>query len=390
MISVDEALAQVFALAPAPDTESVPLRAAAHRVLLGSARAQRDQPPFAASAMDGYAIAAESAVPGASFRVIGTAAAGAAYSGRVGAGEAVRIFTGAPVPDGATRVVIQEDVAADHGRITIGPDAGGQTNIRPAGADFRAGDALPGPRRLRAVDLARLAAMNVGEVTVARRPEVALIATGDELVMPGEVPRDDQIVASNAFALAAMVEDAGGVARMLPIARDTDWSLRAAFTSAEGADLVVSIGGASVGDHDLVGPVARELGLELAFHRIAMRPGKPLMAGRMGSSVMLGLPGNPVSAIVCARLFLLPLLDAMQGLPARPAPRRQASLTAPLAPNGPREHYMRAVVNADGIRAFDRQDSSLLSVLSEANALLVRPVGDGPRAIGEVAEYLPL
>ncbi len=240
------------------------------------------------------------------------------------------------------------------------------------------------------MDLARLAAMNLGEVTVARRPEVALIATGDELVMPGEVPRDDQIVASNAFALAAMVEDAGGIARMLPIARDTEWSLRAAFRAAEGADVVVTIGGASVGDHDLVGPVAQELGLALAFHRIAMRPGKPLMAGRMGSAVMLGLPGNPVSAIVCARLFVLPLLEAMQGLPARPAPRRQARLTAPLAPNGPREHYMRATVDDTGIRAFDRQDSSLLSVLSEANALLVRPIGDGPRAAGEVVDYLPL
>jgi molybdopterin molybdotransferase len=390
VISVDAALAQVFALAPAPVSESVPLRAAAHRVLLGEARAGRDQPPFAASAMDGYAIAAETALPGASFRVIGTAAAGAAHAGRVGAGEAVRIFTGAPVPEGATRVVIQENVTATDDRIILGPDAGGQTNIRPAGADFRAGDTLSGPRRLRAVDLARLAAMNLAEVTVARRPEVALIATGDELVMPGEMPRDDQIVASNAFALAAMVEEAGGGARMLPIARDTDWSLRAAFTAASDADVIVTIGGASVGDHDLVGPVAREMGLDLAFHRIAMRPGKPLMAGRMGTSVMLGLPGNPVSAIVCARLFLLPLLDAMQGLPARPAPRRQASLTAPLAPNGPREHYMRAVVDAQGIRAFDRQDSSLLSVLSEANALLVRPIGDVPRAAGEIVDYLPL
>ena len=390
MISVDEALARVFALAAPPEVESVPLRAAANRVMLGSVSATRAQPPFESSAMDGYAVASEAPAPGDSFRVIGTAAAGAAFRGRVGPGEAVRIFTGAPVPEGGTRVIIQEDVEAAGEVITLKSGLDGGTNIRPAGSDFAAGATMSGPVRLRPVDLARLAAMNVPIVPVARRPEVAVIATGDELVMPGEIPRDDQIVASNAFALAAMVEAEGGIARMLPIARDTDWALRAAFDAARGADLIVTIGGASVGDLDLVGAVAAGMGLDRAFYKIAMRPGKPLMAGRLDGAAMLGLPGNPVSAIVCAHLFVLPLLRAMQGLPATRAPRLQAPLAAPLGPNGPREHYMRAVLGPEGLTAAGNQDSSLLSVLSAANALIVRPVADGPRAAGEMVDYLPL
>jgi molybdopterin molybdotransferase len=435
VISVDEALARVFALATPPEVEHVPLRAAANRVLLGSVSATRAQPPFESSAMDGYAVAADAPAPGDSFRVIGTAAAGAAFRGRVGPGEAVRIFTGAPVPEGGIRVIIQEDVEAAGDRITLKSGLDGGTNIRPAGSDFAAGATMSGPLRLRPVDLARLAAMNVpvvpvarrpevaviatgdelvmpGEiprddqivasnafalaamnvpvVPVARRPEVAVIATGDELVMPGEIPRDDQIVASNAFALAAMVEAEGGTARMLPIARDTEWALTAAFDAARGADLIVTIGGASVGDLDLVGAVAGDRGLDRAFYKIAMRPGKPLMAGRLDGAAMLGLPGNPVSAIVCAHLFLLPLLRVMQGLPAERAPRARAPLAAPLGPNGPREHYMRAVLGPEGLTAAGNQDSSLLSVLSAANALIVRPVSDGPRVAGEIVEYLPL
>jgi molybdopterin molybdotransferase len=390
VISVDEALARVFALATPPEVEHVPLRAAANRVLLGSVSATRAQPPFESSAMDGDAGAADAPAPGDSFRVIGTAAAGAAFRGRVGPGEAVRIFTGAPVPEGGIRVIIQEDVEAAGDRITLKSGLDGGTNIRPAGSDFAAGATMSGPLRLRPVDLARLAAMNVPVVPVARRPEVAVIATGDELVMPGEIPRDDQIVASNAFALAAMVEAEGGTARMLPIARDTEWALTAAFDAARGADLIVTIGGASVGDLDLVGAVAGDRGLDRAFYKIAMRPGKPLMAGRLDGAAMLGLPGNPVSAIVCAHLFLLPLLRVMQGLPAERAPRARAPLAAPLGPNGPREHYMRAVLGPEGLTAAGNQDSSLLSVLSAANALIVRPVSDGPRVAGEIVEYLPL
>lgn len=391
MITVEEALARVLVLAGRLPEEAVPLAQAAGRSMTRPAIARRDQPPFPAAAMDGYALA-DPARPGDRFAVIGMAAAGHVFEGSVGAGQAVRIFTGAPVPAGASRIIIQEDVDAQDGTILLKDGLDSGTHIRPMGQDFRAGDSLP-PRRLRANDLALLAAMNLPEVTVARRPVVALIATGDELVMPGETPRPDQIIASNAFALKAMIEAEGAEARLLPIARDTEADLATVLALAEGADLVVTIGGASVGDHDLVARVAERLGMERAFYKIAMRPGKPLMAGRLRGMPMLGLPGNPVSAIVCGHLFLLPMLRAMQGLPAAPVPRR-AVLAEAVAANGPRTHYMRARLSAGpglpGIAAFERQDSALLRILTEADALLIRPMGDPARAAGDEVDYLPL
>lgn len=394
MITVEEALGRVFALARPLPAETVPLRQASGRVLLADAVARRAQPPFPASAMDGYAIAEEDHRPGASLAVAGAAAAGHAYAGRVEPGRAVRIFTGAPVPDGADRIVLQEDVTRDGDRITLGERLEADRYIRAAGQDFVAGARVAAPRRLAPADLALLAAMNLPEVAVARRPVVAFIATGDELVMPGEDPRPDQIVASNSFALCAIAEAEGAEARMLPIARDTVESLAEMLALADGADLIVTIGGASVGDHDLVARVAEAAGLDRAFYRIAMRPGKPLMAGRIGQAALLGLPGNPVSAIVCAELFLRPMLRAMQGLPARAPRRRQATLAEDLGPNGPREHYMRARLepgpDLPRIRPFARQDSALLGLLAEADALLIRPVGDAARRAGEVLDYLPL
>ena len=394
MISVEEALARVLALStPLPD-EAVGLRPAVGRVLAADAVALRDQPPFPASAMDGYAIREADHQAGRQLRIVGTSAAGHAFGGSVATGEAVRIFTGAPVPEGADRVVLQEDVEATGDTVTLGPKLEPANHIRPLGQDFRAGDRLRAPRLLTAKDLALIASMNLAEVRVARRPVMALIATGDELVMPGEVPRPDQIIASNSFALAAMAESAGAEVRMLPIAHDTEVSLRQAFALAGGADLIVTIGGASVGDHDLVGKVAGGLGMERSFWQIAMRPGKPLMAGRMAGAAILGLPGNPVSAIVCGHLFMLPLIRAMQGLPGAPAPTLRAELASDIGPNGPRAHYMRARLSVGTglprITPFDRQDSALLAILSEADALLVRPVGDGPRMAGEVVDYLPL
>lgn len=395
MITVEEALGHVFALARPTEPETVPLRRAAGRVLAADAVARRAQPPFPASAMDGYAIAEADHRPGAGLTVTGTAAAGHAFGGRLAPGEAVRIFTGAPVPEGADRVVLQEDVTREGERITLGARLETDSHIRPAGQDFAEGFRLSAPRRLRPADLALLAAMNVADVTVARRPVVAVIATGDELVMPGEDPSPDQIVASNIFALAALVEAEGAEARMLPIARDTVGSLAEAFALAADADLILTIGGASVGDHDLVARVAEGAGMARAFYKIAMRPGKPLMAGRIGGAAMLGLPGNPVSAIVCTELFVRPMLRAMQGLPARAPRRMQAELAADLGANGPREHYMRARLEPGPsgrplIRPFPRQDSALLTVLAEADALLVRPVSEGPRKAGEVVDYLPL
>jgi molybdopterin molybdotransferase len=296
------------------------------------------------------------------------------------------------VPEGADRVLIQEDVAREGEVITLRAGADAARHIRPLGCDFREGERLA-PRRLRPTDLGLLAAMNHAEVPVGRRPEVALIATGDELVMPGETPRPDQIVASNSFALKAMFEAEGARVRLLPIARDTEASLTAVFGLAEGADLVVTTGGASVGDHDLVAHVAGTLGLERSFWKIAMRPGKPLMAGRLGGAALLGLPGNPVSSVVCAILFVLPMLRAMQGAPEdHIAPRpHEGVLAEPVEANGPREHYMRArLVGATGLAALPDQDSSLLSVLAAADALLIRPPGDPARPRGFPATWLPL
>lgn len=393
MISVDQALAHCLALARPTGAEDVPLRDATGRVLRQDAVALRDQPPFDASAMDGYAIAVPPR-PGAEFQVVGEAGAGHAFGGDIGPGQALRIFTGAPLPRGATHVVIQEDVVAQGRSITLNGNLDAGTNVRPRGQDFAAGARLAAPRRLRPNDLALLAAMNIPRVTVARRPVVAIIPTGDELVMPGEVPRDDQIICSNSFAIAALVEAAGATARLLPIAPDQPDALAHVLGLAAGADLIVTIGGASVGDHDLIAPVTARLGMERAFYKIAMRPGKPLMAGRLGQAALLGLPGNPVSSIVCTHLFVLPMVAAMLGLPgAAPRPFR-AVLGADVAANGVRAHYMRArLTPGDGlpqIAPFDRQDSALISVLTDADALLIRPVGDGPRRAGETVTYLPL
>ena len=389
MITVEEALTRCLALVAPLASESVPLADAAGRWMSAPAVAKRDQPPFPASAMDGYAVQGDPK-PDASFLVIGEAGAGHAFAGQVGPGQAVRIFTGAPVPDGATRVIIQEDVVRLDERILLKDGLDTATHIRPKGQDFRAGDTLS-PRRLRPKDLALLAAMNIPTVQVARKPVVAIIATGDELVMPGEDPRPDQIIASNSFALKAMVEACGGQARLLPIARDSEAELATVLGLAEGADLIVTIGGASVGDHDLVGKVA---GLEHAFWKIAMRPGKPLMAGRLNGVPMLGLPGNPVSAIVCGHLFLLPMVRAMQGQPD-PAPKtRKARLSVDLPANGPRAHYMRArLTRTDGmpdIAPFDRQDSALLSILGQADALMIRPIDAPACRAGDTVDYLPL
>ncbi len=371
------------------EPETVALADAAGRVLAEPAQCRRDLPPFAASAMDGYAMRDSDAGPGATLRVIGQAAAGHGFDGAVGPGEVVRIFTGAPVPQEATLVVMQEDVTSQGDRITLG-DYGARTNIRHPGADFRAGDGIAAPRRLRPADLALLAAMNVARVTVARRPVVALIATGDELVMPGEDPSPDQIIASNSLGLKAMAEAEGADARLLPIARDNEDSLRTAFRLAEGADLIVTIGGASAGDYDLVAPVATRLGMQCSFDRIAMRPGGSLMAGRLAGSAMLGLPGNPAASMDCGHIFMLPMLRAMLGMGAAPAARQQAPLAVEIAANGPREHYARARLGAGRIAPIGRQDRTLLSQLTQATALLVRPAHDGARKAGEMVEYIPI
>lgn len=391
MIPVDEALAAVLALAPAPQPQDCALADALGRVLLDPAVSRMTQPPFDAAAMDGYAVRSAD-LPGP-LRLVGEAAAGRGWSGDAAAGTALRIFTGAPVPPGFDRVVMQEHVTRDGDAITVAADATGP-HIRPRGNDFAQGDTLPAGRRLAPADLGLLAAMNLPRVTVARPPRVAVIAGGDELVPPGTDPGDGQIISSNDVAVAALARQAGAEVRIMPLARDTEASLRAVFADAADADVIVTIGGASVGDHDLVGRVAADLGMDRAFYKVRMRPGKPLMAGRLaGGAVMLGLPGNPVSAMVCATLFLRPLLDRMQGQDGGPD-LRHGILGRDLPAEGDRQHYLRATLQhgPDGaeVTPFPDQDSARLALMAQADALLVRPPGDPARQRGAPVRYLPL
>ncbi|MFV0473027.1 MAG: gephyrin-like molybdotransferase Glp, partial [Pikeienuella sp.] len=342
LLSAKEALARVVALAAPLDIETVPLREAAGRVLAQPIVATRDQPPFAASAMDGYAVRAAEVAPGAPLDVIGEVPAGGAWAGALGRGQAIRIFTGAPMPEGADAVLIQENALREGDRMTPQAAVAPAENVRPAGVDFRAGARIEAPRRLGPADIALAASMNAPFLEVRRKPLVSLIATGDELVEPGARPGPSQIVSSNNYGLAAMLEAAGAAARIEPIARDDAGALTAALDRAENADLIVTLGGASVGDHDLVRSVFGAEGLDLAFYKVAIRPGKPLMAGRVRGKAMVGLPGNPVSAMVLGNLLLRPMVNAFLGLEAAPLPRIRARLGSPLKANGPREHYIRA------------------------------------------------
>lgn len=390
MISVAEALEHLFALVSPLGTETVGLKDAARRVLAEDALATRDQPPFAASAMDGYAVRDAEARPGAQFRVIGEAAAGHRFVGAIAPGEALRIFTGAPLPVGADRIVIQEDVTVQGDQIEVTDKLSPESFVRPAGTDFAKGTRLTSPRALSPAEVTLLASMNNPQARVFRRPDVAIIATGDELVMPGELPRDDQIIASNSFGLKALLEKAGATCRILPIARDTLPALETVLAAASDADLIVTTGGASVGDHDLLGNQAERLGLERDFYKVAMRPGKPLMAGRIGETPLIGLPGNPVSSMVCGTIFVSPLIRRMQGLPAEPCLREHTHLAEDIPANGPREHYARGRVSREGAVMFSRQDSSLVSVLVEANALIIRPPRAPAAPAGSPIEFIRL
>jgi len=396
-LSVDEALHRMLDGVAPTGSEAVAIEAARGRILAEPLAALLTQPPFDASAMDGYAVrAADVAKPPATLAVIGEAAAGHPFAGAVRAGQAVRIFTGAPVPEGADAVVIQENAAREGGAVVVREGAPETGHIRRTGFDFRAGDALlAAGRRLGPRELSLAAAMGHGTVPVRRKPRVAIVSTGDELVAPGSQPGPGQIVSSNHLGVAALAELAGADVAQLGIARDTRASLDAHFARAEGADIIVTIGGASVGDHDLVGPVLEARGMALAFWKIAMRPGKPLMFGRLGDTRVLGLPGNPVSSLVCTRVFLVPLLRALLGLPAREDQPVMARAAVAIEANGPRQHYMRATSapGDDGIALVTpvrSQDSSLLAPLAQADCLLVRPASAAAAAAGSLVPILPL
>jgi molybdopterin molybdotransferase len=397
MISVEEALERILKCFTPLSAEQVSLAAACGRVLAEDVFARVTQPPVAVSAMDGYAVRARDVarVP-VTLRVVGTAPAGGAYEGELKPGEAVRIFTGGPLPWGADTIVIQEDATAAGDRVTVKESSMAGRYVRPEGLDFTEGEVgIKAGRRLGPRDIGLAAAMNVPWLTVRRRPRVAILATGNEIVMPGDPLGPNQIVSSNALALAAAVSSWGGEPLMVGIAQDTKESLQALAEGARGADLFVTTGGASVGEHDLVQSALGERGLKVDFWQIAMRPGKPLIFGSFGDTPLIGLPGNPVSSMICAIIYIRPALERMLGLEVAERPRATAALGCDLAPNDRRQDYLRARFERgpDGetrVHAFEVQDSSMLSRLAHADCLIVRPPFARAAKEGERVPILPL
>jgi len=378
MISVEEARGRILdALSPTP-AEVVALADAWNRITAAGVTARLTQPPADVSAMDGYALRAADGALDASLLVIGAAPAGHPFDGAISPGEAVRLFTGSVVPPGADAILLQEDATRDGDRVRVNEAVRAGRHIRRKGQDFAAGDlVIPAGRRLTARDVGLAAAANYPWMSVHRRPRVAILATGDEIAMPGEPIPQGGIVSSNSHALAALVRAAGAEPMILPVARDEHAAISAVADSILGMDMLVTTGGASVGDHDLVMAALKARGMTLNFWQIAMRPGKPLLFGQLGATPVLGLPGNPVSAIVCAILFLLPALARLSGLPAAPPPVSAAILGAPVKQNDRRADHMRATVSTDPAgrvvaTPFPEQDSAMLRRLALADALVLR------------------
>jgi molybdopterin molybdotransferase len=381
MITVEEARARILAAFKPLAAEQIALTEGLGRVLAEDITARLTQPPAAVSAMDGYAVrAADAAKVPVSLQVTGYAQAGHVFEGELRTGEAARIFTGAALPRGADAVVIQEDTAADGDRVEIRLSAQPGRHVRAAGTDFNKGDVLlKAGRRLTARDIGIAAAMNAPWLRVTRRPRIAILATGDEVVMPGEPIGPTQIVSSNSLSLSAFVTACGAEPIHLGIAPDDLNALQRMAAAAAGADLLVTSGGASVGEHDLVQKALGAAGMELDFWKIAMRPGKPVLFGRVGATPVLGLPGNPVSALVGSTLFLRPAIDRMLGLAAPAIPGATAILGRDLPENDSREDYLRAEASYDAngrmvATPFPKQDSSMLSLMARADCLIVRPI----------------
>jgi molybdopterin molybdotransferase len=397
MISVEEALGRITAAFSPVASETIPLGEALGRVLAKDIEALLTQPPAAVSAMDGYAVRAADVtrVPTV-LRRIGEAPAGRAYAGKLGRGEAVRIFTGGPVPDGADAIVIQENTRCDNDLVTVleAPEPG--RYIRPAGLDFRRGQVcLAAGRRLTPRDIGLAAALGAADLPVRRKPRIAVLATGDELVPPGTQPGPHQIVGSNSPALMALIAARGGAPVDLGIAGDSVPALQAAARRAQDADLLVTTGGVSVGDHDLAKPALEGIGFVTDFWQVAMRPGKPLLFGRLGDLPVLGFPGNPVSTLVCAIVYLAPAISALLGETADAGPRQTALLAVDLPANDHRQDYLRARISIDAegdalATPLARQDSAMLSFLASADCLVIRPPLAPPAPAGTRVPIIPL
>ena len=396
MLSIAEARARVLdSLVPVP-SEIVGLADAWGRVTATPVVARVTQPPQDVSAMDGFAVRAAEAGLGARLRVVGMAPAGHPWSGTLAPGQTVQLFTGSIMPDGADSVVIQEDITAGGDWITVNEAAAHGRHIRRGGQDFGIGTVLlPAGRKLTARDIGLVAAGNHPWVTVHRRPRIAILATGDEIALPGDPIPAGGIVSSNAHSLAALVRAAGGEPIVLPIALDDLVAIAAGADAARGADLLVTTGGASVGAYDLLQAGLAQRGMSLDFWKIAMRPGKPLMLGRIGELPILGLPGNPVSALVCAVIFLLPALARLSGLPTAATPAVAAILGAPLPANDRRADHLRATVTETetGVlvaTAFERQDSAMMRLMTQAGGLILREPFAPAAGAGEAVRLIRL
>lgn len=392
LLPLEQAQSRLLALAPALPVIDAPLHLAAGRWLAGDLVARTTNPPADVSAMDGWAI--RFADLHARWRIVGESAAGAPFAGSLGVGETARIFTGAYLPAGADTVVLQEEVATDghHAWFTgDGPGARGR-HVRPQGGDFMQGAQLAAAGSAITAALIGLAAA-AGHATLPVRaaPRIALLATGDELVPAGTIPPAGGIISSNGPMLAAMLAGVGTPPNDLGIVPDRLDRLADALDQAFAThDLVVTMGGASVGDHDLIRPALQQLGVDIAFWRLAIRPGKPLLAARKGEALLLGLPGNPVSAFVCAHLLLLPLVRHMLGSPQPLPPMVAARLAAPLGANGPRRNFLRARLADGEVAPHGVQDSAMLAALASANALIVRPEHAPAMAAGASVSVLTL
>jgi len=396
VISVEEALSRLLAPLERLPIEQISIVDGLGRVLAEDLAARRTQPPFAVSAMDGYAVRAEdlATVP-VELRIVAEVPAGAGFGGHVGPGEAARIFTGAPMPAGTDTIVIQEDTQREGDRVQVLEGAARGRYVRREGLDFSEGDVLlPAGRRLTARDIGLAAAMNRPWLFVHRRPRVGILSTGDEIVMPGDPIGPHQIVSSNSLSLSAFVAACGGIPVSVGNAPDDPAALRQVAAATRGVDLLVTTGGASVGEHDLVRDVLGADGLELDFWQIAMRPGKPLMVGRYRGTPMVGLPGNPVSTLVCALLFLRPALERLSGAASVEEAAPTARLGTALPKNDRRQDYLRSRLAraADGtleVFPFEVQDSSMMRLLSEADCLVVRPPHAPAIAAGAAVSIVP-
>ena len=398
MITVDEALDRIFTRIPTPLPETIPLTRAHKRVLLKPLIAQHTQPPFDASAMDGYAVRAGEIVPGKPVFLAGTSQAGQRFTGMMQSGECVRIFTGAPLPIGADAVIMQENARADGNQVVFETTAKTGQSVRRKGFDFTEGkELLPAGVGLNPAMLNLAASANYAQLSVARRPRLAVLATGDELVPPGSELGPDQIVASNSYGLIPLLAPYADKVVDLGIVRDDKKALETAILGAfdYGVEVLVTSGGASVGERDYVQGVLRDLGVQLDFWKILMRPGKPLMFGTRGKTLVFGLPGNPISAFVTAAVLVRPALRLMTGHTDPFWPFMGVPLAADLPPNGERRHFVRGTLSRNHIgflevKPIAETDSNHSSSLAEADALIIQPENDPGTPAGEIVEIIPL